>query len=292
MRIIATSCLIFLFGVSAWAQRLVSAKAGTVNYSEGIVYLNEAPLEFIADRLQVVEKGESLRTDKGRAEVQLGAYASLWLDNNAKLRMEDSSLTNILLQVEYGSVMVEIIEKSKNNRITMRFGDSVFTFEEIGVYRFDSKNPQLSVYEGRADIFGEKKKAKVKQGRKADLLHNLKLSKFDIRQRDQFRTWSDYRSGVLYGSIKAIRARQQMLQALENQRRQAQLTEAVVEKARYDEMMQRADQASQQIQQQQQQIQQQQQQIQQQQQQIQQQQQQIPTRSNDTTPPAVSPGTK
>jgi hypothetical protein len=266
MRIIATSCLIFLFGVSAWAQKLVSAKAGTVSYAEGMVYLNEEPLEFSANRLQVMGKGQSLRTGLGRAEVQLGVYASLWLDNNTKLQMEDANLTNIQLLIESGSIIVEIIEKSETNKITMRFGESVFTFEEIGTYRFDSKNPQLSVYEGSAYIFKGHKKGKVKQGRSADLLRNLKSSKFDIRQRDQFRTWEDYRSGVLYGVIKETRAKQQMLQAWENQRRQEQVAYAERERQRNAEMMQQSIQSEQKIQQQ----------------------QQIPTRSNDATPPVVT----
>jgi hypothetical protein len=266
MRIIATSCLIILLGVPAWAQQLVSAKAGTISYAEGIVYLNEAPLEFVSDRLQVVQKGQSLRTDLGRAEVQLGTYASLWLDNNAKLRMEDSNLTNPQLRVESGSIIVEIIEKLENNKITMRFGESVFTFEEIGICRFDSKNPQLSVYEGKADILKGNKKAKIKQGRRADLLRNLKLSKFDIKQRDQFRTWVDSRSGLLYGAIKETRRRQQRQQILEAQRRQELAAYAERERQRNAEMMQQADQASQRS--------------------IQQ--QQNPARSNDATPPVVT----
>jgi hypothetical protein len=198
-------CILFLFAASAWAQFSVNIRPGAINYAEGQVYLEEQPLRYSAEKSHEVGKNQSLRTGIGKAEIQLGLAATLWLGEQGRVRMEESTHTNIHLSVDQGSIFVDVIEKFENQRIAIRLGDAVAELKEIGSYRLDSNPPRLRVYEGLAEILQQRRKAKVKPGKSADLIPHLKVSGFDKKQNDPLHVWAGQRSHVLYGRIKKTR---------------------------------------------------------------------------------------
>jgi hypothetical protein len=210
MRLFGKIFLLLFFASPAWAQYVVSVRAGLINYVEGRVYLDESPFEFNADHLQELEKGQYLRTGTGKAEVQLGPGASLWMDENGSLQMVNPSLTDTRLRIERGSIFIEIIEKYKNNKITIQMGTSVIELKETGLYRLDSALPYLYVFNGKAEIRENRNRATVKQGKFADLNNNLEISKFDKDWKDTFRNWTTQRSFVIYRRIRFARMRESM----------------------------------------------------------------------------------
>jgi len=208
MRLIVQIFLFLFFASYAWSQYLVSVRAGLINHAEGLVSLDNKPLQFRTDHLQELTKGQYLRTYSGKVELQLGPAASLWMGESGSLQMVNPNITDTRLRIEKGSIFIEIIEKYKKNRISIQLGESVIELKEIGLYRLDSELQHLYVFNGKAEIRRNQKKATVKQGKFSDLDNNLKTSKFDKNQEDSLHTWMTHRSNVLYMRIKRARRMQ------------------------------------------------------------------------------------
>jgi hypothetical protein len=197
--------LAFSLVTPAAAQQWVGVQAGMVNYAEGIFYINEEQLQFPNARFRELPKGESLRTGVGWVELQLGSGAFLWMGEEGMLRMEDPSLTNTKLLIERGSILVEVYEQTKTNKISLRSGDTVVELKDIGTYRIDSNPPQLRVYYGKAEMQAAGRKTIVRQGRAADLNRNPKMSRFDMKKTDPLQEKAARRSQLLAAQIQALR---------------------------------------------------------------------------------------
>jgi hypothetical protein len=219
MRLIGKILLFLFLGTSAWAQYLVSVRAGLINYAEGLVYLDEKPFEFRADRLQELAKGQYLRTGPGKVEVQLGPAASLWMGECGSLEMLDPDITDIRLRIETGSVFIEIIEEYENNKINIQLGTAGIELKETGLYRLDCMPPKLYAFNGKAEIQDENTKKTVKQGKFADLGNNIEISEFDRDRNDPFYKWTNQRSHVIFGRIRYAR----IMEGLERQRESMRL---------------------------------------------------------------------
>jgi hypothetical protein len=186
--------LLLLLAVPVRAQYVVSVRAGLISFAEGSVYLNNAKVEFSEDRLQSLEKGESLYTGSGWIEIQLGPGAVLRMGESGKLWMENSSLENMQLRIERGSILVEIFEKVKNNEITVHFENAVIKFKGEGLYRLDCRERRLLVYAGKAEIKRAGRKVALKKDRTANLDERMKVYKFDGKEMDELHRWAARRS--------------------------------------------------------------------------------------------------
>jgi hypothetical protein len=199
--------LAFLLATTATAQHWVGVRAGMINHAEGVFYIDQEKLQFPEARFREIPQGKSLRTGDGWVELQLGPNAFLWMGEEGALRINDTSLTNIQLMVERGSVVFEVSEQTKRSRFRILCGGAVIETRKPGFYRLDSGKSQFSVYAGKADIQLAGKKATVKQGKAALLATNLKVSKFDVQQTDRLREVAASRSQILSGVIQEARMR-------------------------------------------------------------------------------------
>jgi hypothetical protein len=205
MNLWAKIVLPLLLSIPAAAQQPVSVRAGAINHAEGFFYLDQELLQFPEARFREIPVGKSLRTGMGWVELQLGPNACLWLGENGVLRMEDPSLTSIQLLVEQGSIVLWIQEKSKENRVRIRFKEAIFEPRQNGFYRLDSLNSRLRVFYGRADIRRAGEKATVKSGKAVVLTEKLKASKFDAKQVDQLDQIASRRSLIVYREFMMAR---------------------------------------------------------------------------------------
>lgn len=205
MRLLGKIGLALLIATSAGAQQVISVRAGLISYAEGSVYIDQERLQFNTYGLLEVKKGECLRTGEGRAEIQLGPGAVLRMGGGGILWMENSSLPNMQVRIERGSILVEIFEKVKNNKLRLRFEEAVIEFKQTGLYRLNSEQFELLVYGGKAEIKRAGKKVTVKKGKAADFTAGLKVSKFETKEIDPMHRWAAVRSFALYNTSSESR---------------------------------------------------------------------------------------
>jgi hypothetical protein len=198
--------LLLILAVPAQAQNVVGVRAGLISCAEGSVYVGNEKLDLAKDYiLPSLDEGKSLYTGWGWVEVQLGSGAVLRMGAGGKLWMEKADLADMQLRVERGSIMVEIFEKLKGNKISIHSEDTVIHFKDIGLYRLDCREKRLVVYGGKAEIRRAGKKATLKKDRAAILDDKLKANRFDGKEFDELHLWAARRSFVLYNANEDTR---------------------------------------------------------------------------------------
>jgi len=178
-------------------------RAGLIDTIVGEVYLEGERIVFPSDRPYEVTDGIWLRTESGLAEIQLGAGAFLRVNQRTRFRMEDSNLESILLYLERGSILIEIIELYENNHITVRYKDTHIQLARHGLYRLDANGSRLQVYGGEAIVQTPGRNISVKRERAVDLL-SFEKSKFNTKVNDVFHYWAAYRSFNQYRQLIKI----------------------------------------------------------------------------------------
>jgi hypothetical protein len=163
-----------------------SALPGTVNYVEGNVALGDQALNAKSVGSATVEPGQSLRTNKGKAEILLTPGVFLRLGDDSAAQLVSANLTNTEVRLERGSAMVEVDELHKENNLRVADNGATTQLKKTGIYAFDADHAQ--VQEGDQH-------AKVKAGHELTLTDaKLKSTGFD---KDKYKASDLYRFSSL-----------------------------------------------------------------------------------------------
>lgn len=194
---------------SAWAQYVVSARAGTINFSTGEVSVDDRPVERKPNKFVRLKDGQVLQTNRGRAEILLGPGVFVRLGPHAALRMVNSRLQDTQIEIERGVALVEVIEIANGDDLHVLLGDTRTTFRGIGLHRFDADAGELSVFGGHAQVSAGERTFDGTRGRIIHLREapTATESRFDPREKDGLLRWAANRSFHLFISNPAARAR-------------------------------------------------------------------------------------
>jgi len=192
---------------SAWAQYVVSARAGTINLTTGQVFVDDRPVERKATKFTTLIDGQTLRTNNGRAEILLGPGVFLRIGPHATVRMLNSRLEDTRVEIEHGVALVEVIEIANGSSLHVLLGSSTTTFRGIGLHRFDAGSGDLYVFGGHAEVSAGAQTFDATRGRAVHLLDVPAESRFDPRVKDALLQWASSRSFRLFVSNPAARAR-------------------------------------------------------------------------------------
>jgi hypothetical protein len=189
----------------------ISAKPGVLNYIEGNVSINGRPVAATDLRTLVLNPGDVLSTEIGKAEVLLTPGVFLRMGDNTRLRMISPSLVDTQLALESGQAMLEVDELVKDNRISILNHGASISIEKSGLYRFAADDPPvLAVLDGKAQVYFGEKKISLGKGRQTILSEELKVDKFDRKKEDELYAWSnvrsEYNASVSYQSAQAAYA--------------------------------------------------------------------------------------
>jgi hypothetical protein len=179
---------------AALAQRVISAKSGLVFFVQGRVSVEDGPLSS-GEHFRQLKNGESLSTQRGRAEVLLNPGIVLRLGDMSRLHMDDVKLTDACVSLESGSAVVTVNYILKVDRIRLISGGSVILMKQPGVYRLDAG--RLRVFKGKAEVRrddGSAASVTVKRGQAVDLDDGLEIAKFNVKDTDALQRWASARS--------------------------------------------------------------------------------------------------
>jgi hypothetical protein len=134
------------------AQAVVSTHSGTVNYSEGAVFLDNSPVNQQVGTFSTIPEGSTLRTEKGRAEVLLTPGVFLRIDENSAIRMLSNSLTNTRVEFLEGGAILDSNDAPADNPCVLVYKTYELRFVKAGVYRMSSEPAVFQTYTGEAEI--------------------------------------------------------------------------------------------------------------------------------------------
>ncbi|MBO0797540.1 MAG: FecR domain-containing protein [Blastocatellia bacterium] len=174
-------------------------RPGNLNYVEGRVLIGNDVVDPKSVGSAEVEEGQSITTERGKAELLLTPGAFLRLGDNTSVKMISTGLTNTEVQVKKGRALIEVAEIHRENNLRVDLNGVMTEITKKGLYVFDADSNQLRVFDGKALVQRDSKQVEVKDGH-AFILNAplLKAEKFDEKSnRDDLYNWSSLRSKYL-----------------------------------------------------------------------------------------------
>lgn len=215
-RTLAVCCTVLGAG-SMWAQAVISAHSGVIQYVEGQVSVESKAIHPKFAEFPDVKNGQTLATQDGRSEILLTPGVFLRLSENSSFRMVSNQLADTRVQLISGSALVEVDELLANNAITVQCEGAQIALLKKGLYRFDADRREvdgnapaarLRVYEGEARVTSGSDAAVAKRGREVELGAVLESHSFDVKSTDAFYRWSarraDYVAAANVSSARSV----------------------------------------------------------------------------------------
>jgi hypothetical protein len=190
--------LFLIYASMAQAQRVVSAKSGTIQFVQGEVFLDGRPLQLPPNGYLQMENGQTLQTRRGRLEMLLTPDTYLRLAEDGSLRIEQNRLADTQLVFERGSALIEVVQRMQGSQIRVRFLTGIVEIREAGLYRFDAGSGEFWVYGGSALVSNGQRKSKIKSGRKVRMDGTLTSAELDTNATDDLHKWAAQRSFDLF----------------------------------------------------------------------------------------------
>ena len=198
MRFSLLGCaLLALSAGSGYAQYVISAHSGVVQYVEGTAYLNGQPVDPKFGQFPNIKNNQEFETKEGRAEILLTPGVFMRLGENSSIRMLSNSLTDTRVEMLHGSAMIEADDVPKDNSIQIVYNLDTMSLTKHGLYRVDTDPARFRVYDGEAVVKGNDKQVIVRNGKEAALDSTLSAQSFDRKDDDELYRWSDRRASYV-----------------------------------------------------------------------------------------------
>jgi hypothetical protein len=183
--------------VSVGAQDIVSARAGLIHHMEGAILINGEAVQQNGDTFLSMKQGETLSTERGRAEVLLNAGTYLRIGEASSFRLDSADLESTKLTLLSGTVLVEVAELPKDTSATLEILGSQVALKKRGLYEFTADKPgNVRVYDGEIALTAEGATAiKVSKGREI-AFNALRAGpgKFDEKETSELYNWGSRRA--------------------------------------------------------------------------------------------------
>ncbi len=201
MRSVIALALIPFTAGAVWGQSALSAKAGLIHYVRGEVSVEGEPLKPQVSEFTHLDEGQTLSTERGRAEVLLNPGTFLRVDEDSSVRLVSNELTDAEVQIVSGVSLVEVEDMDKDSSVILDFKGAQIEVRKHGLYEMDASGPgSLRVYDGEVYVTGAglgngKGPVKVKKGRYLEFDGDMNQpQKFDRDDQDSLYRWSARRA--------------------------------------------------------------------------------------------------
>lgn len=193
-----SAAIVVLSAFSAFAQPVISAKAGTIAKAEGKVYLGDQVVEESLTKFPDIKENGVVRTEEGRAEVLLTPGIVLHLGENSSFRLITNRLIDTRLELLTGSALVDVEEIAKDTSVTVVSKDGAIAMSKAGHYRFDAEPARIKVFAGIADVQIGGQHIEVTAGKMLGLTGDTaSVEKFDRNDTDSLDNWARRRGEIM-----------------------------------------------------------------------------------------------
>ncbi len=182
----------------ASAQPVVSAKAGTISWVEGKVFLGDEEVQQSLTKFPPIKENEVLRTEAGRAEILLTPGVVMHVGENSSFRLVSNRLIDTRIELLAGSAVVSAVEIAKDTNITFVCKSATVALARAGHYRLDADPARIKVFAGLANVEMGGQNTTVGAGKMLSLAGNMaSAEKFDKLDTDSLDNWAQRRDEVM-----------------------------------------------------------------------------------------------
>jgi hypothetical protein len=193
-----SAAILALSAISASAQPVISAKAGTIAKVEGKVYLGDQVVEESLTKFPDIKENGVVRTEEGRAEILLAPGIVMHLGEKSSFRLITNRLIDTRLELLTGSAVVDAEEIAKDTNVTVVCKDATISLPKAGHYRFDAEPARIKVFAGVADVQIRGQHIEVWSGKMLSLAGDTaSIEKFDRNDTDSLDNWARRRGEIM-----------------------------------------------------------------------------------------------
>jgi hypothetical protein len=185
----------------AAGQSVISTRAGLINFSEGLVFVDGHPLARKYGAFERLKNGSTLVTDSGRAEVLLTPNTYLRVGENSSIRMVSDDLSDPRVEILAGSAALDSETAAPGSSVQLTFRDSTIRVLKPGRYRIDADPPQLRVFAGEAEVTKDGKPVQVESSQLMPLDGAPVVKRFTEGADGLLDIWSDERHSLIASNL-------------------------------------------------------------------------------------------
>ncbi len=185
----------------AFGQSVISTRAGLINFSEGLVFVDGHPLARKFGAFERLKNGSTLVTESGRAEVLLTPNTYLRIGENSSIRMVSDDLSDPQVEILAGSTALDSESASPASSVRLTFRDSTIRFLKPGRYRIDADPPQLRVFSGEAEVARDGKPVKLEASQLMPLDGAPVVKRFTEGSDGLLDIWADERHSLIASNL-------------------------------------------------------------------------------------------
>jgi hypothetical protein len=200
----ATAVLFLAAGLPAYAQVVISARAGLIHHVEGRAFLNHETLPRQFGRFPRIKENDLFRTGKGMAEILLSPGVFLRLGPGTSIRLLSDEITNAWIELISGEVVVEAVNLRQVGGVSLKLEEFDISTNKKGQYHLTANPPWLRVFSGSATAASSGRRLEVKKGREILMDGVLTDRPFNSSDRNGLDYWSELRSQLLAESNAAL----------------------------------------------------------------------------------------
>ena len=182
------------------AQDIVSARAGLIHHMEGAVLIDGETIERHGDAFLSMKQGETLSTERGRAEILLNAGTYLRVGEASSFKLDSADLENTRLTLLSGTVLIEVADLPKDTSATLDILGSQVALRKRGLYEFTADKPgNVRVYDGEIALTSTGASA-IKIGKGREIAFNALSAgpgKFDEKETSELFNWGSRRAAYI-----------------------------------------------------------------------------------------------
>ncbi len=195
----------FLVCAPASAQAVIATHSGTVNFSEGEVFLDDHPLDQKAATFPAVKEGSTLRTENGRAEILLEPSVFLRVDQNSAIQMVSTDLAKTRIVFLKGALILDSSDRPAGSSLALAYKAYEFRFPKPGVYRINAEPGLLETYAGQAEVTGTGQPGPQKVDSHHEFFFDIGMltPKYGDGTLDNFSEWARQRSDIISAANRA-----------------------------------------------------------------------------------------
>jgi len=211
------SCALVPFlGLPVSAQSVISARAGLIQFTDGVVFLDSTVLRPTPGRFDQMKEGSDLRTLTGRAELILTPGVFLRMGEDSAIRMVANQLADTRVRFVSGSAIVDATNLSPKTSLTILKGEYQVQIVEEGRYRFNSDPAELRVENGKALVLYNGNSLEVDAKHVVPFAGQLTARVVDGVHKDGLDTWDQTRSDSVAQSNQQAANTQDLSTAIDN----------------------------------------------------------------------------
>jgi hypothetical protein len=187
-----------LGALPSFAQTVIGAKSGVINWAEGDVFLADKPYTMSPTQFGEVKENMVFRTEEGRAEILLPPGVFFRMGEKSSIKMISNRLVDTRVELLAGSAIMEIVDVDKGAAVTLLDKNATITLSKSGIYRFDVEPAQLKVFKGSAEVEMGGQTVTVQAGKMLPLGSAVAVAeKFNVADTDSLDHWSRRRAEVV-----------------------------------------------------------------------------------------------